>query len=161
MNQKAEPSREVVTESIVEDALGVLHSMLAVATPDLCKLDVTMGQVKSMLAIGLKDEVTIGFIAQTMGTGLPAASTNVDRLVNLGWVTRAEDPADRRRAIVALTPYGREIVERVWRLRRDLLREWLSRMEEQDLSVLAQGIAALKSASTDSQLDATMVAAPS
>jgi DNA-binding MarR family transcriptional regulator len=137
----------------------VLQSMLAVATPDLCKLDVTMGQVKAMLAIGLKDDVTIGFIAQTMGTGLPAASTNVDRLVNLCWVTRAEDPADRRRAIVALTPSGREIVERVWRLRRDLLREWLSRMEEQGLSVLAQGIAALKSASADSTLDERMVAA--
>jgi hypothetical protein len=111
MNQKAEPSREVVTESIVEDALGVLQSMLAVATPDLCKPDVTMGQVEAMLAI------------------------------------------------VALTPSGREIVERDWRLRRDLLREWLSRMEEQDLSVLAQGIAALKSASADSTLDETMVAA--
>lgn len=159
MNKNPESGRKTVTEDIVEDTLGVLHSMLAVATPDLCKLDVTMGQVKSMLAIGLKDEVTIGFIAQTMGTGLPAASTNVDRLVNLGWVTRAEDPADRRRAIVALTPSGREIVERVWRLRRDLLREWLSRLNERDLLLLAQGIAALKSASTEPHSDETMVAA--
>jgi len=94
-----------------------------------------------------------------MGTGLPAASTTVERLVNLGWVTRVEDPADRRRAIVSLTPTGREMLDTVWRLRREVLREWLNRMHEDDVRVLARGIAALRSVSTAPDLDQTRAAA--
>ncbi len=153
MKSEVEPRREDVTDRIVEDALGVLQAMHGVATPLLCQLDVTMSQVKTMLTVAMNGESTIGFIAQTMGTGLPAASTTVDRLVNLGWVNRDEDPVDRRRAIVTLTASGRDVVETVWRLRRDLLREWLDRMGEEDLGVLARGIAALKSASQHDRAD--------
>lgn len=149
MNVNVESGRAELTDQVVENALTVLQAMHGVATPLLCQLDVSMSQVKTMLTVAMKGEVTIGFIAQTMGTGLPAASTAVDRLVHLGWADRAEDPADRRRAIVSLTPAGLNVVETVWRLRRDLLREWLSRMDDADLDVLARGMAALKKASTD------------
>ena len=148
-------SRDEITGQVVEDALAVLQAMHGVATPLLCQLDVTMSQVKTLLTISLHGEATIGFIAHTMQTGLPAASTTVDRLLHLGWVNRSEDPADRRRAIVTLTPAGRDVVETVWRLRRDLLREWLSRMELQDLATLARGIATLKEAALAPQLDET------
>jgi len=153
MNVEVETQREGVTDQIVDDTLGLLQAMHAVATPVLCQLDVTMSQVKTMLTVAMKGEVTIGFIAHTMGTGLPAASTTVDRLVNLGWVNRSEDPVDRRRAIVTLTASGRDVIETVWRLRRDLLRDWLARMDEEDLRVLAQGVSALKSVSTQNELD--------
>jgi DNA-binding MarR family transcriptional regulator len=153
MDVREESQREGVTEQIVDDTLGLLQAMHAVATPLLCQLDVTMSQVKTMLTVAMKGEVTIGFIAHAMVTGLPAASTTVDRLVNLGWVSRSEDPVDRRRAIVTLTATGRDVIETVWRLRRGLLRDWLGRMDEEDLTVLAQGVSALKSVSMQDDLD--------
>jgi DNA-binding MarR family transcriptional regulator len=153
MNVEVETLREDVTDEIVEDTLGLLQAMHAVATPVLCQLDVTMSQVKTLLTVAMKGDVTIGFIAQAMGTGLPTASTTVDRLVNLGWVNRDEDPVDRRRAIVTLTALGRDVIETVWRLRRDLLRDWLGRMDEEDLTALSRGISALKSASRQEEAD--------
>jgi DNA-binding MarR family transcriptional regulator len=148
------------TEEIVETCLGLLQSMHAVATPAICQMDVTMSQVKAMLMVSMKSVASVGDIAQGMGTGLPSASITVDRLVNLGWAQRAEDPEDRRRTLVRLTDEGRQIVETVWRLRRDMLRDWVSRLNAADREALAQGVAALKAAAEDSARASEPVAGP-
>jgi DNA-binding MarR family transcriptional regulator len=127
--------------------------MHTVATPALCQMDVTMAQVKAMLTISMKSTASIGDVAQIAGVGLSAASTTVDRLVHMGWVDRFEDPQDRRRTLVRLTDEGSRIVETVWRLRRDLLRTWVNRLDAEDLTALARGVNALKRAAEGSHLE--------
>lgn len=145
-SEEASDVRSVLTDEIVDSYLALLQEMHSTGTPAICQMDVTMSQVKTLLTVSMKGEATVGYVAQITGVGQPAASTAVDRLVNLGWLDRTEDPVDRRRAIVSLTPSGHEVVETVWRVRRDLLQAWLERMEEKDLTVLARGLAALRSA---------------
>ncbi|WP_159944822.1 MULTISPECIES: MarR family winged helix-turn-helix transcriptional regulator [unclassified Nocardiopsis] len=51
-------------------------------------------------------------VAMTM-VGSAAMTHRVDRLVRRGLVTRETDPGNRRRTLVALTPEGLELVDRV------------------------------------------------
>jgi DNA-binding MarR family transcriptional regulator len=50
-------------------------------------------------------------LADRMGTSAPTASRAVDALDDLGLVTRAIDPADRRAVRVELTKAGRALVD--------------------------------------------------
>ena len=52
-------------------------------------------------------------LAATMRMSLPSVSQMVDRLVRLGLVARAEDPADRRRRTVNVTARGRRLLARL------------------------------------------------
>jgi DNA-binding MarR family transcriptional regulator len=51
-------------------------------------------------------------IGDRMDISSAAASQLVDRLVNAGLVERSEDPEDRRGRKIAVTPKGREFVEK-------------------------------------------------
>jgi DNA-binding MarR family transcriptional regulator len=51
----------------------------------------------------------------------------------LGLFLRAEDPGDRRRTLVDLTPGGREMVTRLRQGREDLLRAALDRLSDEEL----------------------------
>ena len=140
-NQRADAPE---VEAIVDDCLAVLQAMHTVATPALCRMDVTMAQVKAMLIVAVNEGAYVGTVAEAMGVGLPAASAVIDRLVHLGWLNRREDPVDRRRTLLTLTPGGLEQVETVWRVRRDMLRGWIGRLDGRDERALAQGMRALR-----------------
>lgn len=51
-------------------------------------------------------------IGRHLAVSSAAASQFIDRLVNSGLVERTEDPADRRARRLALTPSGRDLIER-------------------------------------------------
>jgi DNA-binding MarR family transcriptional regulator len=52
--------------------------------------------------------LTNGQIADQSGVSSPTATRMVDLLVRRGFVTRLEDPVDRRAVLISLTPAGRE-----------------------------------------------------
>jgi DNA-binding MarR family transcriptional regulator len=60
-------------------------------------------------------------IATHLGLSVPAASRAVDGLVERDFVTRREPAEDRRTRLVALTGYGREVVDRLTRARLQTL----------------------------------------
>lgn len=66
--------------------------------------------------------VSIGAIAEALQVRHHSASLLVDRCVRRGLLSRREDPNDRRRALVALTPDGEEILARITRANRSAIR---------------------------------------
>lgn len=56
--------------------------------------------------------LTINELAEQTATHQTSVSVVVQRLVDAGLVTRRVSPADRRRREVALTPRGREVLDR-------------------------------------------------
>src|SRR5437588_6971759 len=92
-----------------------------------------MAQLKGRFALA-DSPMTIGQLADALGSGKPAASILVERLVQLALVERAEDPLDRRRTIARVTPQGEELVARLRQGGRDRLRAWLSRLGDDDLA---------------------------
>jgi DNA-binding MarR family transcriptional regulator len=70
----------------------------------------------------LYPKVTIKDIAQRLQLRHHSTSLLVDRAVRRGLVTRAGDPADRRRVIVSLTDDGAQVLHRVTYANRAELR---------------------------------------
>jgi len=87
-------------------ALGFL-GRASVTTPQVILLDV----------VRTAPHATPSSLAATTKMSLPSVSQMVERLVKLGLSKRLEDPEDRRRKTVTLTPRGRAFLARLQTLR--------------------------------------------
>jgi DNA-binding MarR family transcriptional regulator len=58
--------------------------------------------------------LTAGQLAEAVRLSPAAATTAIQRLVARGYLTRESDPADRRRAVVALTATARRLADRAY-----------------------------------------------
>jgi MarR family transcriptional regulator, organic hydroperoxide resistance regulator len=133
--------------ALVEEILGlqgtVLRALDAATVPEWCRLELTMAQLKGVLVLGRKGELPVGGLARQLSVGLPTASAVVDRLVEHGLVLRHEDPADRRRTLVRLSPQGEELLDRLRQGTRELWAQWLHRLSDEDLAAWLRGLRAL------------------
>jgi DNA-binding MarR family transcriptional regulator len=109
--------------------LPVLARAMNCAITELSQeLEVTPAQVKVLLQLSRKEQMSVGEIADALYVSMPAASEIVDRLVDTGHVSRASDPADRRRVIVSTTTESQRAIDRLVELRRTQVRKALLRL---------------------------------
>src|SRR5215204_3533970 len=84
-------------EALVEagmQLLPVIARALFSAISDLGNaFGLTPAQVKVLLQLGRRQQMTVGEIASAIDCSMPAASELVDRLVDAGHLVRATDPA--------------------------------------------------------------------
>ena len=117
--------------------------VLALGTPanrrssaDLFKVVDELGssfsQVKMLFLLEDGGEHSVSEIAGHLGLSLPAASRAVDGLIQRDFVTRRESAADRRARLVALSPHGREVVERLIRARLVALEAFADELTPQE-----------------------------
>jgi DNA-binding MarR family transcriptional regulator len=66
--------------------------------------------------------VSIGQIAERLQLKHQSTSVLVDRAVQRGLLWRQEDPGDRRRAVVALTPEGQRVLNGIMAANRTAMR---------------------------------------
>ena len=67
---------------------------------------ISVPQLRAMLFVRHHPGSSLSALAEHLGVGLASASTMVDRLVRQGLLTRVQDPAERRRVMLGLTPEG-------------------------------------------------------
>ena len=77
----------------------------------------------AMQAIGVQG-ATASEIGRRLGVSKQAAGKTVERLEALGYVERADDPADARRKIVRLTAHGVDVLRRSAEIFDELRAEW-------------------------------------
>lgn len=65
--------------------------------------EMTLAQLTALHYISAAGPVTLAGLSETLGTGPPATCAMVDRLARAGLVSRAKDPADRRRIQLTIT----------------------------------------------------------
>ncbi|MBL8129607.1 MAG: MarR family transcriptional regulator [Chloroflexia bacterium] len=107
------------------------------------ELEVTPAQVKVLLQLSRKEQMSVGEIADALYVSMPAASEIVDRLVDTGHVVRATDPADRRRVIVSATTESKQAIDRLADMRRTQLRKALLRLSPDERPVAVRTLEAL------------------
>lgn len=72
----------------------------------------SFSQISILMRLVHGGSMGITEIADTMGVTSAAASQSIDRLVQIGLITRAEDPDDRRAKRLELAYKGRALVEK-------------------------------------------------
>jgi DNA-binding MarR family transcriptional regulator len=129
--------------------LPVIAKALFSAISDLGNdFGLTPAQVKVLLQLGTRQQMTVGEIATALSCSMPAASELVDRLVDAGHLLRASDPADRRRVLIAPTPASRQISTHLRELREAQVRHALDQLEPEERPIFIKSLEALVSGLT-------------
>jgi DNA-binding MarR family transcriptional regulator len=105
-------------------------------------LPLTIAQLKSLFFITDQGSTTSGKLAITLGVTPTNMTGIIDRLVRQGLVSRTEDAQDRRSLSIRATDQGEELVSKLRSRRTDYLSGVLNRMHVDELTGMAQGLAA-------------------
>ena len=111
----------------------------------------TPAQVKVLLQLGTRQQMTVGEIAAALSCSMPAASEVVDRLVDAGHLLRASDPADRRRVLIAATPDAQRISAHLRELREAQIRDALDQLAPEERPIFIKSLEALIAGLTHAQ----------
>jgi len=141
-----EQTRNLVGEETLVAYREYWTTMLQFAEPFWFQLELTISQLKGLILLEVRKEITVGGIADALGVGRPSASILVEQLVQLHLATRAEDPADRRRSIVCLTDEGRDLAARLHRGEEQSMATVFERLQPEELRALTAGLNALTAA---------------
>ncbi len=132
--------------------LPVIARALFSAISDLGNdFGLTPAQVKVLLQLGSRQQMTVGEIATALSCSMPAASELVDRLVDAGHLLRASDPADRRRVLIAPTPASQRISAHLRELREAQVRYALDQLEPEERPTFIKSLEALVAGLTHTQ----------
>ena len=116
----------------------------------------TPAQVKVLLQLGTRRQMTVGEIATALDCSMPAASELVDRLVDAGHLHRASDPADRRRVLIAATPDSQRIGAHLRELREAQVRHALDQFAPEERPIFIKSLEALIAGLTHAQGDSLL-----
>src|SRR5215218_1088170 len=111
----------------------------------------TPAQVKVLLQLGTRRQMTVGEIASALDCSMPAASELVDRLVDAGHLLRASDPGDRRRVLIAATPASQRISDHLCEQRKAQVRYALDQLEPEERPTFIKSLEALITGLTHTQ----------
>jgi DNA-binding MarR family transcriptional regulator len=135
--------RDTLVETVLAGQQSITSSAQSATAAYWLRLDLTMTQLKSVFALHRQGPMPVGGLAEALSVGLSAASILVDKLVQQALAERHEDPKDRRRTVVTLTPGAEQLVIQLRQGSSQFLRKLCSQMADDDLQALAQGVSAL------------------
>src|SRR5918999_1095759 len=142
-------------EPLVQAGVQLLPVIAKALFSSISALGTTFGltpaQVKVLLQLATRQQMTVGEIAAALDCSMPAASELVDRLVDAGHLLRASDPADRRRVLIAATPASQRISARLRELREAQVRYALDQLEPEERSTFIKSLEALVTGLTHTQ----------
>lgn len=101
-------------------------------------------QVSAMASLDCHGPVPIGRLSRLEGVSAPTMTRIVDRLEQQGLVARRIDPADRRAAVVAMTPDGTSALVRLRHERTAFLADRLAGLDDKEIAALTAALPALR-----------------
>ncbi len=147
----AEPDEHT---SVVADAIErivavygtLMHRVASAHAPEFVGVGVTMSQAKVLYLVQAEPDIRMSDLAARLGVTLPSLSGVVDRLVDQGLLTRRDDPADRRQALVRISDAGISELELFRELNDRQVRNLLARLDPADLDVVERALHVLAAA---------------
>jgi DNA-binding MarR family transcriptional regulator len=134
-------------DSLIEAGVQLLPVIARALFSSISALGTAFGltpaQVKVLLQLGTRRQMTVGEIAAALDCSMPSASELVDRLVDAGHLLRASDPADRRRVLIAATPASQQISAHLRELREAQVRYALDQLEPEERPIFLKSLQAL------------------
>ncbi len=147
------PEHQALIEAGLE-LLPLIANALFVAISQLGQAyQLTPAQVKVLLQLGTRRQMTVGEIGAALACSMPAASEIVDRLVDAGQLERTSDPTDRRRVLVSATPESQRIGAHLRQLRESQIRFALDQLSPGERPVFIKSLKALVAGLTHAESD--------
>jgi len=119
----------------------LMRSMAADMRRQGCALPPTHFALPAMLA---RRPRTMGELAERMGVSAPTMSNLIAALAERGWVTRRQDPDDRRVTLIELTAFGRRSLQRHQVLAEQRVARLLAALPPVKRQDLLSGLTALR-----------------
>ena len=139
-------TRDALIAQIMAGQRRLQQALARDRTNPFLSVNLTMSQLKILFALRLNGPAGGQELAALMGVS-PATMTGiVDRLVSAGYVTRREDPHDRRVRRIELSAGGNELLDTLTTAGEEHQRRLLDRMTAAELTVLADAMQILTSA---------------
>jgi len=113
------------------------------------ELDLTYAQSQVLFHVADNAGCHMGDVAKAFGVTLPAVTHIVDRLEEKQFLSRADDPGDRRVYILELTRAGRALVHELHGLQMRGVEGVLRRMSGDDRQRVLKGLEALVDAAAE------------
>ena len=109
--------------------VGVIAQSVA---PALDKI--TVPQFRVLVVLSNSDApMRSGDLAAALGVQPSTFTRTADRMVTAGWITRVENPKNRREHLVALTASGRRLVAQVTRRREKEIKKILASLDDRQI----------------------------
>ncbi len=105
---------------------------VAVRSIDTARPELTLARHRILVLLAARGSQRIGDLARELAVNSSNATRHCDRLQGLGLLERRRVVEDGRAVCVALTPAGRELVDRVTDVRRAEIAAILETMSDQD-----------------------------
>jgi len=141
-----------VSDELFERALKAYAGALAVVDPIRIQFwddrGLTMLQVRMLFLLLEEDGQCAGALAEAMRVPASTVTRLSDRLVGQGLIVRREDPEDRRMVRLYLTGEGRRTIGEISEACRAYMKKVLSRLDEERLHRLVEGLEELAQAAT-------------
>jgi MarR family transcriptional regulator, organic hydroperoxide resistance regulator len=106
-------------------------------------MDLTYNQFKMLLAIYDRGNCSLNVLAKELKIATSSASEMVDKLVNLGLVSRTVDVNSRRRVVIHVTEEGEGLIREIRAGIVDSYRVLLNRLAERDQERLVSALETL------------------
>lgn len=132
----------------------LMHRLMATHAPELSAIELTMSQTKAMYLVLASGPMRMSELAARLGVTSSTATGQVDRLVELGFLARSEEPTDRRQVVISATETGAATLEHFRELNSRRMREMLARIDGADFAVVEQALGIL-AAAADREPDPT------
>lgn len=121
------------------EAEAQLHAAAMRTVPSLpVPTDLTLRQLQVLACLRAAPGSTGQALADLLGVTTPTVSGLVDRVASKGWVERQQDPVDRRRVLLRLTPEAEEILTVLETPAQEIKQQILDRLEDQEVADLAR-----------------------
>ncbi|MFC2064030.1 MarR family winged helix-turn-helix transcriptional regulator [Chloroflexota bacterium] len=119
------------------------HTKIHIRRTAFEKYQISEGQFQVLRRIR-RGSTSVSSLAQVSGTGLPSVSKVVEALVKRGLVARSQDPNDRRKVPLALTPEGQQVMQEIFAEAEAWLAARFERLSSEQMIALMQGLDAMK-----------------
>ena len=118
-------SAQLQIEAILDDLSG-LWEMHGTEVPGWVEQELTFGQMRLLFLLGKHGPSPMSRVAEWLGVGLPTASGIVERLERHGLAAREHRVDDRRVVDCQLTASGRRLIDEIYGMRLEMMRQFLA-----------------------------------
>jgi DNA-binding MarR family transcriptional regulator len=140
MNHEVDRTGDLARE--VSAVMRAARVMFAAFAQSIVSADeaLTLPQLRALVLVATSpDPVSLSRMANELDVHLSSASRLCDRLVNAGWVARADSPEDRRHLALSLTSDGLAVVTAVMTHRRQAFTAILEQLTPRDRAAVRRG----------------------